>query len=169
MTRFVLVLAAAALFAQPASATEIFEAEGAWVGEGQLATGAEAPLERGRCKVDIKPVEGNNDVSVTGTCAVAVGLSDISIRLVRSSSGRVNAGVWSAATGQTVQYSGTETDDMIDMSSTTELLIDDKPYDSQVRVTAPDADSFAIRQILRAKGADTWRLVVQMTYRKAGG
>jgi len=81
----------------------------------------------------------------------------------------VNAGVWSAATGQTVQYSGTETDDMIDMSSTTELLIDDKPYDSQVRVTAPDADSFAIRQILRAKGADTWRLVVQMTYRKAGG
>lgn len=167
MTRFATAFAAAVLFALPANATEIFEAEGAWVGEGQLATGAEAPLERGRCKVNIKPAEGNNDVSVTGTCAVAVGLSDISIRLVRSG-GRVNAGVWSAATGQTVQYSGTETDDMIDMTSTTELMIDDKPYDSQVRVTAPDANSFAIRQILRAKGADAWRLVVQMTYTKAG-
>jgi len=66
MTRFVLVLAAAALFAQPASATEIFEAEGAWVGEGQLATGAEAPLERGRCKVDSRTFPSGSCVQAAG-------------------------------------------------------------------------------------------------------
>jgi len=169
MTRFAILIAAAMSVALPAQATEIFVAEGTWVGEGRLATGADAPVERGRCKVDVKPQPDGKDVSVTGVCAVAVGTSDISIRLVRSGNSRVNAGVWSAATGQTVQYSGTETDDVIDMASTTELMIDEQPYESQVRVSAPDAESFAIRQLLRAKGAEAWRLVVEMTYRKAGG
>jgi hypothetical protein len=155
--------------ASPAAAAEIFEAEGAWVGEGLLSTGAEAPLERGRCRVEIAPEPDGRDVSVTGSCAVAVGISDISLRIVRSGSGRVNAGFWSAATGQTVQFSGTETDAMIEMGSTTALTVGETPYESRVSVSAPDESSFTIRQLLRAEGAEAWRLVVDMTYRKASG
>lgn len=169
MTRIIPLAVACMAFALPAQATEIFTAEGAWAGEGMLATGAEAPLERGRCRVDISPKPGGEDVSVTGTCAVSVGISDISLRIVRSGNGKVNAGLWSAATGQTVQYSGTETDDEIELASTTQLMIDDTPYESRVSVSAPDADSFAIKQLLRAEGAEAWRLVVDMTYRKTGG
>jgi hypothetical protein len=155
--------------ASPAAATEIFEAEGAWVGEGLLATGAEAPLERGRCRVEIAPDPEQRDVSVTGSCAVAAGVSDISLRILRSGDARVNAGFWSAATGQTVQFSGTEIGTAIEMQSTTVLMVDETPYESRVSVSAPDAESFAIRQLLRAEGAEAWRLVVDMTYRKAGG
>jgi len=155
--------------ASPAAATEIFEAEGAWVGEGLLATGAEAPLERGRCRVEIAPEPGGRDVSVTGSCAVAAGVSDISLRIVRAAGAGVNAGFWSAATGQTVQFSGTETDAAIELNSTTVLMVDETPYESRVSVSAPDETSFAIRQLLRAEGAEAWRLVVDMTYRKAGG
>ena len=158
-----------AALAGPAAATEIFEAEGAWVGEGRLATGAEAPLERGRCRVEIAPEPGGRDVAVKGTCAAAVGMSDISLRIVRRDGGRVAAGFWSAATGQTVQFTGTETGDTIEMASTTALMVDEVPYEARVEVSAPDAESFAIRQLLRAEGAEAWRLVVDMTYRKADG
>lgn len=169
MNRLAALSLALFALAAPAGATEIFDAEGAWVGEGQLATSHKAPLERGRCRVNVAPQPGAEDVSVTGTCAVAVGTSDISLRIVRSGNGRVNAGFWSAATKQTVQFAGTETDEKIELVSTTALMIDGEPFESQVRVSAPDADSFAIRQLLRAEGAEAWRLVVDMTYRKAGG
>ena len=34
---------------------------------------------------------------------------------------------------------------------------------------APDAASFAIQQMMRPEGTDTWRMVVDMTYSQAGG
>lgn len=158
-----------ALVAAPARAVEIFTAEGAWMGEGQLATGVGAPLERGRCKVEIRPEPDGQDVSVTGKCVVAAGASEISMRVVRSGGGRVNAGIWSAASNQTMQMSGTETAGAIELVSTTPLLVGETAYESRVSVSAPDAKSFAIRQLLRAEGDTTWRLVVDMTYRQAGG
>jgi len=169
MTRFAAIAATLALLASPALATEIFEAEGNWLGEGQLATGPTAPLEHGRCRVEIKPQAGNADVSIIGSCAVAGGLSDISMRVVRSGGGAVNAGFWSAATGQTVQYRGRETAEMIEMESSTDLVLDDVIYESRVSVAAPGPGAFSIRQFLRAEGESAWRLVVDMSYRPAGG
>ncbi len=153
-----------------AMAGEFFTTTGTWMGDGQMATGAEAPVERGRCRVEIKPAEdAPGDVSVTGNCAVAAGKSDISLRVVRAGPGKVNAGFWSAATGQTIQLSGTETPDQIDLSSTTPLIVDDKAYETQLRVTVPDDESFVIRQILRGEGEETWRLVAEMTYHRVDG
>lgn len=171
MTRFALAFAAVAALAAtgPARAVEIFEAKGAWQGEGRLATGAKDPLQRGRCRVEIDPQPGGRDVSVVGKCVVAAGASDISLRVVRSGSGKVNAGFWSAATQQTVQYSGSETGSAIRLVSTTPLTVDAQDYESMVEVDAPDPESFTIRQMLRAPGAEAWRLVVDMTYRQAGG
>lgn len=168
MTRgFVLFIAL--LVAAPASAAELFSAEGAWVGEGRLATGTHAPLERGRCRVEITPDPTGDVVDVIGTCAVAAGMSDISLKLVRSGGGAVNAGVWSAATGQTVQYSGTETAGEIALGSTTPLVVDDVAYETRVEVNAPGPAAFDFRQLLRAEGEEAWRLVAEMSYRPEGG
>ncbi|GKY89331.1 hypothetical protein [Sinisalibacter aestuarii] len=158
-----------AVFAAPASATELFEAAGNWQGEGMIATGPRAPLERGRCRVEIAPAAGGGDVSITGSCAVAAGLSDISLRLVRGAGGKVNAGFWSAATAQTVQFAGTETDGAIVMEATGALVLDEVPYQSRVEVETGGAEGFTLRQMLRAEGEDAWRLVVDMAYRQAGG
>lgn len=163
----IVAFAAGILSATSISAADLFSSDGAWLGEGQMATGVAAPLERGRCRVEVtQSEEAAGDVSVTGFCAVAAGKSDISLRVVRGENGKVNAGFWSAATGQTIQLSGTETPDQIELSSTTALVVDDAPYETQVRVTAPDDDSFEIRQILRGEGEEKWRLVAQMTYRQ---
>lgn len=163
------VLCLACLLAAPAAGAELFSATGAWQGEGRLATGATAPLERGRCRVEITPGEGGGAVDVIGTCAVAAGMSDISLKLVRGQGGTVNAGVWSAATGQVLQYAGTETAEGIALVSTSPLVLDAVAYETRVDVTAPDTESFAFRQLLRAEGDAAWRLVAEMTYRPAGG
>lgn len=170
MIRVFAPLALAALsFAAPAAATDIFAASGSWLGEGRLATGAEAPLQRGRCKVQVEPLAGGTDVSVTGTCVVAAGGSEISLRVVRSGSGKLNAGFWSAATNQTVQFSGIETGSAMRLVSTTPLTVEDKTYESMVEVEAPEPEGFVLRQMLREPGAEAWRLVVDMTYRQSGG
>ncbi|MEJ2036615.1 MAG: hypothetical protein P8X69_11400 [Maritimibacter sp.] len=158
----------------PAYAADLFNADGKWLGEGQMSTGVRAPLERGRCQVEVAPSEGvdaaaGGDVNVIGFCAVAAGKSDISLRLVRYGDGGVNAGFWSAATGQTIQLAGQETPEQIEMISTTALIVDDEPFETQVRVIAPDEDSFQIRQIMRAEGEEKWRLVAEMTYHRVDG
>ncbi len=155
----------------PAYAADLFNADGKWLGEGQMSTGVRAPLERGRCQVEVSPAEDGveGDVNVIGFCAVAAGKSDISLRLVRNGDGGVNAGFWSAATGQTIQLTGQETPEQIELSSTTALIVGDEPFETQVRVIAPDEDSFEIRQIMRAEGEEKWRLVAEMTYHRVDG
>jgi hypothetical protein len=169
MIRFAAVTALFFAGALPAMATELFEAAGAWQGEGRIATGPRAPLERGRCRVEVKPAPGGRDVSITGRCAVAAGLSDISLRVVRGAGGKVNAGFWSAATGQTVQFSGIETAETIVMEATSSFVLDEIEYESRVEVLAPGADGFTIRQMLRSEGETVWHLVVDMAYRPADG
>lgn len=167
MRRLATLVAAVLGFSSPAHATEIFDAEGAWVGSGILPTGVDAPLQRGRCLINVSPKPNGKDVSVTGSCFVGVGVSDISLRVVRSGNGRVNAGFWVGATGQTVQYSGAESATAINMLSTTDLILENEPYESHIRVSAPDADSFSIRVLLRAEGAEAWRMFADMTYHKS--
>lgn len=163
MKPLVLVLA---LMAGPALGADIFSASGAWTGEGQLATGAENALQRGRCRVEIAPADG--EVSVTGTCVVAAGASDISLKVVRGDGGRVNAGFWSAATDQVVQFAGREEADTLRLVSTTPLEVEGRSYESMVEVATPDAAGFTLRQMLRVPGEEVWRLVVDMAYRPAG-
>ena len=153
----------------PAAATELFAAAGAWIGEGRIATSPTAPLERGRCRVEIAPQPGERDVSITGQCAVAAGLSDVSLRFLRGAGGKVNAGVWTAATGQTVQFAGEESREAIVMRATTPVEADGTAYETQVEVSAPDRDGFTLRQLMRGEGETKWRLVVDMAYRPAGG
>ena len=162
---FMLLLVAPA----PSMAVDLFAATGAWQGEGRLATGPEAPLVRGRCRVEITPDPGAGALDLVGRCAVAAGMSDISVKLVRTPGGAVRAGVWSAATGQTVQYAGAESGAKIALTAAAPLDLDGRIYESRVEVTAPDGPSFAVRQLLRASGETAWRVVAEMTYRPAGG
>lgn len=162
-------LFAALLAAAPAEARDLFTAAGPWIGEGRLATGATQPLERGRCRVELTPGAGGAALDVIGTCAVAAGTSEISLKLVRRAGGAVQAGVWSAATGQVLQYSGRESGDSIALTSTTPLMVGEVAYDTRVDVSAPEADGFAFRQLMRAAGEERWRLVAEMEYRPAGG
>jgi hypothetical protein len=165
------ILAAAVLghLATPVSAADLFGVTGNWVGEGSLSTGADRPMERGRCKVGVEQAEAGDDVAVKGKCVVAAGASDISLRVVRGEDGKVSAGFWSAATDQIVQLSGDEAGGAIDLFSTSPLMVDDTAYETWVKITAPDDASFAIQQMLRAEGAEAWRMVVDMTYTRAGG
>lgn len=169
MIRLLYSLVLLASLAAPASATDLFDAAGSWQGDGRIATGPDAPLERGRCRVEIAPEPGGKDVSITGNCAVAAGLSDISLRLVRRAGGKINAGFWTAATGQTVQFAGTESHEGIVMVSSSPVIMGDKSYMARVEVDVPEQDGFTIRQMLKEDGADTWKLVVDMAYHPAGG
>lgn len=162
-------LGLALLAAAPATGAELFAASGPWVGEGRLATGVAAPLERGRCRVEITPDGGAGTVDVIGTCAVAVGKSDISLKLLRAPGGVVRAGVWTAATDQVVQYAGKEVPGRIVLDATTPLVVDGVAHETRVEVEMLDAARFTFRQLLRAEGADAWRLVAEMTYRPAAG
>jgi hypothetical protein len=168
MTRLATILTALLPLASPATATELFAAAGDWAGEGRIAIGPAAPLERGRCRIEIAPDPAGQDVSITGRCAVAAGLSDISLRLLRGQGGRVNAGIWSAATGQIVQFAGTETAESITLAATAPVLLDGVGYEARVELVAPEADGFTLRQLLRGEGETAWRLVVDMAYRPAG-
>lgn len=163
------LLCALLTLAAPATATELFSAAGAWTGEGRIATSPDAPLERGRCRVQIAPDSSGRDVSITGQCAVAAGLSDISLRLVRGAAGRVNAGFWSAATGQTVQFAGTETEGTITLAATAPVTVDSISYETRVEVQAPEPGGFTLRQMIRTPGAEAWRLVVDMAYSPSDG
>lgn len=164
-----LFAAAFITLALPAGAADLFAVAGDWVGEGSLSTGADKPMERGRCKVGVEQAEGAGDVAVKGKCVVAAGASDISLRLVRGENGKVRAGFWTAATDQTVQLAGSETAELIELFSTEPLMVDEKPYETWVKIMAPDAGSFTIQQMLRPEGAETWRMVVDMTYNQAEG
>lgn len=156
--------------AAPAGATDLFDARGAWAGEGRIATSPEAPLERGRCRVEITPSADQRDVSITGRCAVAAGLSNISLRLVRRGDGSVNAGVWAAATGETVQFSGTESGARIVMQSRDAVVVDGVSYQARVEVDAPRGRAgFTLRQMLRSGADGPWRLVADMAYLPTGG
>ncbi|RME15178.1 MAG: hypothetical protein D6801_07865 [Alphaproteobacteria bacterium] len=153
----------------PAAASELFTASGAWLGEGLLATGPEAPLERGRCRVRAEPAPGGGDVAIKGSCAVAAGVSELSLRFLRGEGGTVRAGFWTAATGQTVQFAGTESDGQIVMEAVGPITLEGRSYEARVEVTTPGDGSFSIRQMLRGEGDEAWRLVVDMQYRPAGG
>ncbi len=163
--KYVLSLVAALILcATPAAAGGLFGLEGAWHGEGVLATGVRAPLERGRCQVRLKP--DPDEFHITGSCAVAAGMSEISMRVLRAEAGRVLAGAWTAATGETVQFAGQESGDGIEMRSTVPLDVDGTPYEAHVSVEMQHG-SFVIRQSVRPQGGENWRLVAEMTYRRA--
>lgn len=169
MIRLALIAPMLFALATPAGATQLFAAAGAWTGEGRIATGPDAGLERGRCQVEIVAAASGDDVSITGRCAVAAGISDISLRLVRGQGGKVNAGVWSAATGQTVQFAGTETTETITLAAIAPVVLGETVYETRVEVLAPGAEGFTLRQTLRADGETAWRLVVDIAYRPGGG
>lgn len=169
MNRPILAAVLLGLLATPGIAADLFGVTGNWVGDGGLSTGADKPMERGRCKVGVKQAAAGGDVALKGKCVVAAGASDISLRLVRGENGRVSAGFWSAATDQIVQLSGDEAGGAIELFSTSPLMVDDTRYETWVKITAPDDASFAIQQMLRAEGAEAWRMVVDMTYTRAGG
>lgn len=155
--------------ASPAMAADLFTASGSWTGDGKLATGVNAPLERGRCRVNVTPSGNGNTVDVIGDCAVAVGRSDFSLKLVRGGGGSVSAGAWTAATGNVVQYAGRESSGKITLQSTSQVVVDGVGYDSRVDVSWPSEGSFLVRQFLRGQGETSWRLLADITYRKSGG
>jgi len=100
---------------------------------------------------------------------VAAGRSEISLKLLRGPEGAVNAGVWSAATGQTVQYAGRETAERIALAATSPLALDGVKYEARIDVAASDPERFTLRQLMRAEGDAAWRLVAEMIYRPASG
>lgn len=168
MKRLALILAVAFGLALPAHATEIFDVEGSWIGEGVLPIGPDAPLQPGRCEIDVKPKEDGNDVSITGKCFVDLALvfSDISIRVVRAPGGKVNAGFWAAVTGQTIQLSGVESATEANMVSTTDMTLNKKNYDVHLRLSSSDAENFAIRALVRPKGDEGWRRFAEISFRR---
>jgi hypothetical protein len=104
-------------------------------------------------------------VSVTGRCIVSAGGSDISFRVVRGGRGSVRGAMWSAATDEIIQLSGSETSGALDMRATAPWVVDGKSYETMITVREPDAESFAIRQMVRADQGEPWRVIVDMTYR----
>ncbi len=161
-----IVLAGGVLLASAANASPIFEAFGNWTGEGRVVTAVNAPLERGRCKLDIDPAAAGRDISLTGKCVVAGGASQVAIRIIGDGTNRVRAGFWTAATDQTIQMRGTDNEQEVVLRSIDPVVLDDIAYDSQVVLRFPDAESFSIEQSLRGPDSADWRLVVDMTFHK---
>lgn len=171
MMRSIAVLFLTLNLAAPAHATELFETKGTWVGKGVLPVGVEAPLQPGKCSINIAPEPNGNDVSVTGHCFIEMLFvtTDISIRIVRSSGGQMRAGFWVSALGQTVQLAGVESSNAIHLGSKTHLMLAEKPYESNIRLSNPDADRFEIRVLLRDEGAEAWRKFAEISFRRSGG
>ncbi len=165
MTRILMTLSLA-LLTGPAAA-DLFTASGAWTGDGRLATGPDAPLRRGRCQVEVTPGPEARMVDVIGRCAVAAGMSELSLKLVREPGGALRAGIWTAATGQVVQYSGRETASAAILTSTAPLMLDGVAWHSRIEVTWPDPDGFAMRQLMRSDSGTDWHMVAEMHYRPA--
>ena len=164
MTRIALALFAAVL-AAPVQAADLFEAEGPWIGNGSLATKVTRPMQPARCEVNVEQKSDGTDISVTGRCAVGGGGSNISFRAVRDGSDRVRGAMWSAATDEILQLSGSEKSGAVDMRATAPWVVDGKSYETMITVREPDAESFAIRQMVRAGQGEPWRVIVDMTYR----
>ena len=165
MTRIALALLAAVI-AAPVQAADLFDAEGRWIGNGSLSTKVTRPMQPARCEVNVEQKSDSTDISVTGRCAVGGGGSNISFRAVRDGSGRVRGAMWSAATGDTVQLSGSETGSGVDMHAPSAWVVDGVSYETRVTVREPDADSFAIRQMVRGPDETAWRVIVDLTYRQ---
>ncbi|GGD39396.1 hypothetical protein [Sinisalibacter lacisalsi] len=163
---FRILIVAASLGAGPAQAADLFAAVGGWIGSGSLATTVERPMQPARCEVDVEPKAPGTDVSVTGKCLVSIGGSDISFRILRAGEGRVRGAMWSAATDEVLQLTGSEKDGAVDMRATTPLVENGRRYETMITVREPDAESFAIRQMVRADEAEPWRVIVDMTYRQ---
>ncbi|MGR3362781.1 MAG: hypothetical protein ACU0CY_01240 [Maritimibacter harenae] len=152
--------------AHPAAAIDLFTAQGGWTGTGSLATSVERRMQPARCQVDVKPTDAGGDVSVTGKCAVAVGASNISFRLVRGDGRAVRGAMWSEATDEILQLAGARTETGVDMTATEPWVVDGVDYETRVIVREPDAGSFKIQQLARMEGEKAWRVIVDMTYRQ---
>ena len=150
----------------PVLAADLFSAEGLWVGTGSLATRVERPMQPARCEVDVEQKSEGADVSVTGRCVLGAGGSNISMRIVRDGSGGVRGAMWSAATGETLQLSGSEIAGAVNMTATAPWVVDGVSYETMITVREPDATSFATRQLVRGPDETAWRVIVDMTYRQ---
>lgn len=161
------LILATTFLAAPAAAADLFDAAGRWVGTGSLATAVDRPMQPARCEVEVEQKSDAADVSVTGRCVVGAGASEVSFRVVRAQPGRVRGAMWSAAMGEVLQLSGTEVPGALDMLATTPWIVDGADYETKITVSEPDAESFAIRQLVRQRDADApWRLLADMTYRQ---
>jgi hypothetical protein len=163
---FTVLLVAAVMGAGAAQAADLFAADGGWIGSGSLATSVERPMQPARCEVDVEQKAPGADVSVTGKCLVSIGGSDISFRILRAGEGRVRGAMWSAASDEVLQLIGSEKGGALDMRATTPLVENGTRYETMITVREPDAESFAIRQMVRADQAEPWRVIVDMTYRQ---
>ena len=150
----------------PAPAADLFGAEGRWVGSGSLATTVTRPMQPARCEVDVEQKADAVDVSVTGRCVVGIGGSNISMRIVRGDGRDVRGAMWSEATGETLQLSGTGEAGAVTLLATSPWVVDGVSYETMITVNEPDAASFATRQMVRGPGETAWRVIVDMTYRK---
>lgn len=160
------LILAAILAATPAGAADLFAAAGRWVGTGSLATAVDRPMQPARCEVTVEQKADGADVSVTGRCVVGAGASEVSFRVVRDQPGQLRGAMWSAAMGEVLQLSGTEAPGALDMLATTPWVVDGAGYETRITVREPDAESFAIRQLVRGEGEQAWRLLADMTYRQ---
>ncbi len=154
------------LWSAPAVAADLFTADGRWVGTGSLATKVERPMQPARCEVEIEQTAAEADISMTGRCVVGAGGSHIAFRIVRSGSGRVRGALKSGMDDAALQLAGTDQSGALDLQSAEPWVVDGETYDTLITVREPDAESFAIRQMVRQDASAPWRLIVDMTYRQ---
>jgi len=167
MKKSILTLLAAGLLGLgPAQAADLFNADGRWIGTGSLARTVDRAMQPARCEVNVEQKSDGSDVSVTGRCVLGAGDSNISMRIVRDGSGGVRGAMWAAATGETLQLSGSERDGAVNMSATSPWVVDGVSYETMITVREPDTTSFATRQLVRGPGETSWRVIVDMTYRQ---
>ncbi|MCI2398943.1 hypothetical protein [Aliiroseovarius subalbicans] len=167
MTIRIRILALTLALLAPAARAEdatLFTATGAWQGEGRIAPSATAPLERGRCRVDVSQSADATQADVIGKCVVAGGASNVSMRFVKGAGTSVRAGVWSAATDKTVQFAGRSDATGLAMTSLEPIEVDGVTYEARVDVDFTGNDAFTLKQILREPGDDGWRLIVDMSF-----
>ena len=162
-----LALAACAALTSPsAGASPLFSASGEWTGTGRIAPNVEFRMERALCRIEVKQTPGEDDVSISGRCAVAGGARKISMRYVKQPNGAVRAGFWSPSENLSVQYGGSETTDTVTLQALEPVAFDGEFYNSRVTMAFLSETEFTFEQIVQKQGVDHWVRVVDMRFEK---
>jgi hypothetical protein len=158
--------AVVAVLAAPAAASSLFSLSGAFTGNGRIAPDVESAMERSRCRIEVVPAAGGDDISITGRCVLTAGAADISMRFVRGGGSTVRAGVKSPSSGETIQFAGRENGETLRLQTVGPIDVDGVAYTSIVRLDFASESRFSLEQVVREAGQDSWLRVVDMTFER---
>ena len=159
-----------AILAMPVSAQSSFtDMAGQWIASGQVASRADDVMQRSRCRVKAQAKDTGNDLLVSGRCAIALGRSKFSLRLLDDGSGRIRAAAVSTVMREPTHFTGRRIEHSFQLAAADPIAINGNLYAVRLQVMFDTKDQFTIKEWRAPPETNEWRLTAKLVFTRKGG